>query len=490
MEISINGLTERTEEFLSKLASARHRQLSGLGARQRLATQVEDFAALFRSDTFLQVREAIASPKTDEQSKVGLKKLLQFLSWGHALGAAASSLDGCALELEREITSSMRTMTLAEALHRLPEDTERERRHALERDVSDALWERHTAWARVIDANIHSSAKLGFPSVRAEHEAMTGIELKPWLEAAETLLAVTEDAYRDLLGYALKKLDVQLKPQTAHGHDVLHLATVPWMRDLFRQEDLLDAVMRTFDDLALPAKRLQLDTAERDGKAHGVHVAAVRVPDEVHLTVSRRGGMDACAELLAGFGEAQLWARAPANTEVLDRRFPEVATVEAVRTLTGHFMLEEAWLRRYLKMPASSAREAARLGAFTALARLRQAAAMLPFSLEVYSRGPVRPLAEEYEDRMARALGVAVPKGGFLLGVEGVDPVHLRGVTLAVGLGDGLREKFNEDYFRNPATGAWFADFAARAGVANDSERPAAAHLGRASQRLVRLMGT
>ena len=113
---------------------------------------------------------------------------------------------------------------------------------------------------------------------------------------------------------------------------------------------------------------------------------------------------------------------------------------------------------------------------------------MLPYALEVSERGPVRPLAEEFEDRMARALGVSVPRGGFLLSVEGVDPVGLRAAALAVGLGEGLRERFNEDYFRNPAAGAWFGELAGQAGV--DAERPVAASLTRASQRLVRLMGT
>ncbi len=489
MEISLNGLTERTEEFLSKLASARHRQLAGLAPRQRLAKLVEEFPSLLRHDTFLQVRQAAESPKTDAQTKASLQKLLQFLAWGHALAAAAPGLDGCAEELDRPITSSMRTMPLGEALSRLPEDPERERRHALERDASDALWERHTAWARVLDSNIRASAQLGFSSARGQHEALTGIALQPWLDAAEKLLDVTDDAYRDLLGYALKKLDPTLKPQTAHWHDLLHVGTTPWMGNLFRTEDLLDAVTRTFDDLGLnPRGRLTLDADFREAKAAGSHVAAVRVPDDVKLVVHRRGGAHALIELLAAHGEAHLWAHAPSHAGILERRFPEAATVEAVRTLVAHFSLEEHWLKRYLRMPSPAAREAARLGAFTALASLRQAAALLPYTLEVYARGPVRPLAEEYEDRMARALGVSVPKGSFLLNVEGVDPLVLRGTTLATTLGDALREKFNEDYFRNPATGAWFVERAGRAGV--DSERPAAANLGRASQRLVRLMGT
>jgi len=489
VELSINALTERAEEFLSRLAGDRHRQLAGLAPRQRLARLVDDFPMLGRKDAFLQVRQAAQSPKTDEATKASLQRLLQFLAWAHALGASAPSLDACAEELERPITSSMRTMSLAEAIRRLPEDRERDRRHALERDLTDALWERHTTWARAIDANIHSSAQLGFASVRAQHETLTGIELQPWLEAAEKLLATTEDAYRDLLGYALKRLDPQLRAQTAHWHDLVHLSTVPWMGELFRLEDLLPAVTRTFEDLGIPPGargRVQLDAEFRDGKAPGAHVSVVRVPDEVRVAVERRGGMDAGAELLGAFGEAQLWAHASGSAGILERRFPE--GVESVRALFAGFCLEEGWLRRYLKLPQAAAREAARLGAFTALAGLRRAAALLPYALEVYARGPVRPLAEEYEDRMARALGVAVPRGGFLLGVEGVDPGLLRGAASAVLLGDSLRERFNEDYFRNPATGSWFVERAARAGV--ESDRPVAANLTRASQRLVRLMGT
>ncbi len=475
MEISINGLTERSEEFLSQLANARHRHLAGLAPRQRLTKQVADFSSLLREDTFLQVRQTADSPKTDVETKASLQRLLRFLAWGHGVAAAAADLDECAEELDRPINSSMQTMPLAEAIARLPEDFERERRHALERDLSEALWERQTSWARVIDSHIHSSAHLGFSSMRAHLETLSGIELQPWLDAAEKLLATTEDAYRDLLGYVLKRIDPQLKPQTAHWHDVLHATTVPWMRELFRAEELLPAVTRTFEDLSLPLGRLRLDTEARDDKATGAHVSAVRVPGEVYVTVNRRGGMHACAELLATLAEAQLWAHGSAGAGILERRFPETATIEGVRLLVSNFCLEEGWLKRTLRMPSAAAREAARIGAFSALASLRQAAAMLPYALEVFARGPVRPLAEEYEDRMTRALGVAVPRGGFLLNVEGVDPLALRAATLAVGLGDGLRERFNEDYFRNPATGSWFVELAARAGV--DTHRPVAANL-------------
>lgn len=490
MELSLNALAEDAEQFLGALAAARHRQLSGLGARTRLARLIEDAPpALFRTETFLQVRQTAESSRTDAQTQASAQRVLRFLAWAHRLSAAAPSLDGCADALDESITSSMRTMTLADGLDRLAEDRERERRHLLERDVSDALWERQTAWARVIDANIHSSARLGFSSVRAQHDALTKVELETWLTAAQALLTRTEDAYRDLLGYVLKRLDSQLKPQGARWHDLLHGCTAPWMRELFREEDLLPAINRTFDELHLPLRSGLLDAEPREGRAPGAHVCVMRVPDDVRLAVTRRGGRHSFAALLGAGAEASLWSRGPGSVAVIERRFPEPVTVHAVRQLFADFALEEGWLKRFLRLPSAAAREAARLGAFATLTQLRQSAALLPYALELYERGPGRALAEEYEDRMARALAVAVPRGGFLVqAIDGVAPEQLGASTLAVGWGEELRERFNEDYFRNPATGGWFSQLATTVGVS--TQRPAAADLAKAGQRLVRLMGT
>ena len=491
MEISINALTERTEDFLRQWAGARYRHQAGVGKRPLLAKLIEEFPELTRHDTFLQVRQACENARIDADRKASLQRLLRLLAWIHPLGSAAASLDETAVELEKTVTSSLRTMPLADALGRIPDDGERERRHALERDTSDALWERQTPWARVIDATIHSSSQLGFHSVRAQYEALWGVPLQGWLEAAEKLLLTTEDAYRDLLGYALKRLDPQLKPQAARWHDLQHLGIAPWMREHFRTEELTPAVRRTLEDLGLHPNangRLQTDTEDREGKASGAHVAVLQVPDEVRLTLSPRGGLQAYSEALSGFGEAQLWANGPRTGGPLEKRLPDPALVQAIRMLFSHFLSEEGWHKRFLRLPSPAAREAARIYAFTALAQLRASAALFPYALEVFSRGPVRPLAEEYEDRLARALCVGVPRGGFLLCIEGVDPERLRAATLEVALSDTLRERFNEDFWRNPSTGKWFEGFAGRVGT--EATRPEPSGLTRASQRLVRVMGT
>lgn len=461
MELSFNGLAERAEEFFSGLA--RDQKNDG------------DFDVLFREETYLRVREATQSPKTDDETKAWLLRFLEFLRWARIYAASADARRTREAQLERPILSSLRTMTLREGLERIASDASRERRHALERDANDALWERQGAWAQVVEANIRTADTTRSRTIEPSTAVGTNGEPKPvgWPTAAEKLLLATEDAYRDLLGYALKRIDPLLKPSTARLHDLQHLGTAPHLMQYFREEELRGAVDRTFDALQLPSTRLVL----HDGPAR---VAAVRLPDEVHLTVDRRGGLDACEQLLADFGEAQLWSRG-------NSRLIEPVLVAGVRAFFSAFTLEAGWLKRMMLIPAALAKEAARHNAFIALTRLRFAAALLPYAIELRTRGPRKEMAEEYEDRLTRALMVGIPRGGFLTGVDDPAPLALRAAVVAAGFQDEVRDKFDEDYFRNPGLGTWFSGLAARAGVL--STVPDAAHLVRVGQRLVRLMG-
>jgi hypothetical protein len=127
-------------------------------------------------------------------------------------------------------------------------------------------------------------------------------------------------------------------------------------------------------------------------------------------------------------------------------------------------MLDEDWHRRYLHLPRALAREAARLAAFRSLVSLRRYCAHLPYEITVYQRGPVRSLAEDYQARVSSALFVSVQRGFFLREVEPqlYSSRRIRGWTLEARLRPTLVDRFNEDYWRNPATGQWLGELFAR----------------------------
>jgi hypothetical protein len=118
---------------------------------------------------------------------------------------------------------------------------------------------------------------------------------------------------------------------------------------------------------------------------------------------------------------------------------------------------------------------------------------VFPVSVELLRRGPSPTLEEDFAQRLHQALGVAVPAARVLydaaLSLAGVEAAslgaQLRGVLL---------EKFNEDYWRNPATGRYLLGLFAR-GQAVDVQGLAQEQCGSAldsgvlGRRLVAVLG-
>ena len=441
------------------------------------------------------------SPRTDDQRKLGLKLLLKFLGELLEDVRAESSHEAIAKMLATAPVSagSNSSIPLAEALIRLTTDGSRERRGLLETNSAQTLWDAKDAWARRVDAAMKVASELKYGSYLEMYESLTGVKLQPLSESTDVLLKQTGDAFRDLSAYALKKLDPTFKFDDVRLHDLQHAASAPWMMELFRKEDLLPAITRWLGDLGYDPHahgRLAFDSEYREGKRMGAFVAELRVPDELRLIVLPRPGFGGFSELMRTFGFALHRAYASRSTPGLERRLGDGAVPRAISTLFENVLLDEDWHRRYLRMSQPNAREASRLFGFHQLLELRWKAALMPYALELYTRGPVEALADEYETRIKEALQVRAPRGRFLYDVKPhlMMVEALRGWSLEALLHQTLREKFNEDFWRNPATGRWLQEHSAT-GQRDDADQmavqlgAAGLSLPLAGARLVRVMG-
>jgi hypothetical protein len=133
-------------------------------------------------------------------------------------------------------------------------------------------------------------------------------------------------------------------------------------------------------------------------------------------------------------------------------------------TLFESLLLEEGWLKRYLRLTAVQAREAARVYAFRQVLELRREAALALVHAEVCQRGSARELGDDYVQLLSDALGVDVPLGRYRPEVDlfGGAVSRLDAYALEAVLHEHLRERFNEDFYRNPAAGRALVDLAAR----------------------------
>ena len=99
MEISINALVERVEDFLFERATTRYRWQAGLGPRPSTEWGPRH-ASLTHPESFAFVKETLANPRTDEGQRPALSRLLAFLGARFEEAHSAESL--AALHATRE----------------------------------------------------------------------------------------------------------------------------------------------------------------------------------------------------------------------------------------------------------------------------------------------------------------------------------------------------------------------------------------------------
>ena len=223
----------------------------------------------------------------------------------------------------------------------------------------------------------------------------------------------------------------------------------------------LAAALRT----QLAAMRLDPDAGGRLrsaalGAAAGrpARAIAVRVPQEVYLLVGARTEPEAARVYLEAFGQALHRAYVDPALPFEARWHGNAGSARATGALLATLLRDRGWLRRYAGLSGAALDAAARAAAFAELGASRAAAARVAASAAAY--GDTASLGEVegiYVDRMRAALGAAPEPGDAWGELDGPFAVGdaLRGSLMAGALGEALRERFDEDWWRNPRSGAW-----------------------------------
>lgn len=464
VDLSIDTLGKRLDEFLYELGGLHYRYGSGLSAELPLGALYQRFGELSRPETFLSLRELVQDERTDPRLRTRLALWLEFLAGQVEDAQVAPELEEiAAFEARAQLPAAEGPLPFREAIALLSRETERTRRAAMETGLGQILWENQTPYARRLEAAARTAQALGFQSYLQLRDAVTGYSAQELATSCETVLAETRDAFEDLLSYVLKKLEPGLKAAQARRHDLQYASTAPWMAAHFPKGELLSSVSRCLSEMGLHPNaegRIQLDTDDRPGKSARAFVTDLRVPDDIRLVVRPKGGLGDYFSLLHEYGHALQRAHVSRTAPVEERRLGDATVTDAYANLFDHLLLDEAWHRRFLRLPQATARESARIAAFNNLYLLRRYAAKLPYELSLYSRGPSPALAQEYEERLQAALLVGVPRGFFLYDV---DPQlyatrYLRAWALEARLHEVLTSRFNEDFWRNPATGRYLKE--------------------------------
>lgn len=496
MELSLNALVEQLDDLFFARATRAWRVASGV---QPDAPEVPELPQVARLDAWQHASEVLGSPRVDDAKRTRVTLLRRHLARAFVEARLAPALAArAAFEAGHTFFAAAKTWTPREATRALPRLAARVERDALEQELSLQQLAASAPVQRGLDEALAGVAALQLTPETFVGE-LHGRPLAERLAAARRLLQETADASNDLLAFALKRVDPALTPRTARLHDVRRAALAPWLFEWFRREDLSHAVSRTLGDLGFNPSadgRVTVDTEPRPGRDPRALCVELRVPDQVRLLLTAEPGLEAWGGWLQAWGVALHRAHVGRALPFVERRLGDRAVVEAIGRLFESLLLEEGWLKRYARLTATQAKEAARLFAWRQLLAQREAAARALYSAEVLGRGAFGGLRDEYVPRLSAALGVEVPAGAAAFDVDpfGDDARALDAWALADGLRGALLERFNEDYYRNPATGRWLTAMAA-VGQRDDAVAVAkglglgALDAGQAARRRVQVMG-
>ena len=216
--------------------------------------------------------------------------------------------------------------------------------------------------------------------------------------------------------------------------------------------------------LRLDLSSIKVDAEDRPLKWPDARAEPVDPPYEAALTFLPAEGPRALGALLGATGAALLHLGPPSDAPPEDLWLGDPAVRFACAALLEGLLCDREWLRRCAKVELR--RDDERAIAIAAVFDARVAAASALASLQAHESGLGSRAAALHRDLYARATGAELPKG---LALCDLDPwlgpfAVLQGRALAARIRSRLRERYDEDWWRNPRSAGTLQALWARGG--------------------------
>ena len=443
--MNVDEYRAEAETFLTAIDREYYEHFAGLKDDFEIEAIYDRHAALFS-------REAVDSLREGDS-----RTLLKFAAEGYVEQAVKElSAELARLEASLEVELDGEAVPYRQAAVVQANERDPERRRVLEA-VRNELLDTHLnpLLREMLDRSRALVLELGWPSVRAMTEELSGIDLGALARQTEAFLAATETDYEATVEPRLRaELDIGFD-QLARA-DLMAFFRAPSLDDLFPAEDLLPTFEATLAGLGLQngsPGNVIVDAEPRPKKSPRAFCAPVRVPDEVYLVLTRVGGREDYETLMHEAGHAEHFSHMDPALPVEHRYLGDNSVTEGFAFLFQHLTEDPVWLERRLGIadpgPVVEQARAAKL------VFLRRYCAKIGYELELQGEADIDGLDELYGRRLSDAVHVDWPTTTWL---SDVDPffyvaAYLRAWALETHLRRELRSRFGELWFDDKRAG-------------------------------------
>jgi hypothetical protein len=449
---SLNALRADSEAWLEEEGRAR---ASAAPGPAQLAAVDAAHPEVVSPDTARAVAALLTSARVPEHELPRLKILARFLEQASLEAAGREGRTALDASRWRSVPESGLEAPLAEAEASLALTEERPARLQREAVVNRA-WETLLPRAQRLQAELADGASaLGASSLPALLEARRDPEW-PVLDL-DRFLRRTEDAYRDVLSWALGRVAPRLLPLPRGDATLADLERVRALPGYPGALDEAGEALRSWAARLPDAEGRERHLRVRTVPAPAARAIPVDVPEQIELLLPGATAGTEASRRFFWTGCALHLASVESEAPVEHRWMGDRAVVAASGWLVRGLLWRERWLRAALGLGKAMAREVARMQALLALGTLRAEAALQGPLRKMAAAGPTLRRLGEASDALSAALHVRVGRGRTLARVAELDLSHqrLRAAALASCLWAEADRRFDADEFRNPVAARW-----------------------------------
>lgn len=462
--ISLDRLRHDGQAFMEEMSREYYLAMGGLKKNAELQPIYEKYAGIMTPDTLAMTMEAFrgASPRSEDQQRA--RMMFEWLV-GLQSGRELAPMD------EREMAWEASAMvTLADGskiqFERVPIEMansgDRQRRLAIQ-----------DARAKLVAAELAPLRRERFQRERdiierldladgynATWELITGISLGDLRAQCERFLRDTQAMWDETAPRFIKRV-LNIDAKDATRADALALFRAHAFDKAFPANEMETRVQRQVREMGidpLASGRIRLDTGEREGKRSRAFCAPVRVPDEVYLVLRPHGGQTDWSTFLHELGHALHFGYIRPDYPFEYRWLGDNSVTEGYAMLFDGLMQDKGWLARYTDLGAAQLGEFTRSGGFEELHFMRRYCAKFIYETQLYG-GDVRweALPDLYVDLLTSSTTFRYSTADAFVDVDPsyYSARYLRAWQLQSLIAETLRERYDEDWWRNPRAGPW-----------------------------------
>lgn len=438
------------EGFLKALSQELYWNLAGLKEETNLKTIYKAHPIFGDPDVFFSVKDISSK---DGEEEIGLKLILSLLARSIIENKTAKLRDEILkAEARDEIRLDYKTIPYRSALAEIKIEAKRARREDIDRKRRETVLKLEPLLLKTLEIAHGVASELGFSYINLCDE-MEKLNLSEIEEKAKLFLKDTEYAYRDLLKWLLMKR-MELKLKDAKWHDLSHLFNSFELKSEFSKIDLKALARKCLDEMGINAgEGINADLSYRKGKTSRPLCIPIDVPQNVMVSVYPVGSVEDYEAFFHSLGIALLYGHRNPEDEFEFRRLTESASEEVFGFLFRNLLLQPKWLRRYLKLEVGS--DFLKFLYLKQLMMVRYYSGKLIYELLLHKDEDFRSKSDFYKQTLKEATLSDHSEADYL---DNLDPFfhtasYLRGCIIEAKLKWHLREKFDEEWWREKEAG-------------------------------------